>query len=105
MDNLTLVPNWISRAEQDKILQTRCSESHLWERRRRVRRQENEDEEMVSDNEAHEGPREDKSERRRGENSLYWKAITQLLANETDEVLILKLFLFFNLIYIFFCLN
>lgn len=87
MDNLTLVPKWISRIEQEKILQSRCSESHLWEHRRRTRRQENnEDEDMLSDNENEGGHREDKSERRRGENSLYWKAITQLLANETDEV-------------------
>lgn len=76
MDNLTLLPRWISRLEQDKILQSRCSESHLWERRRRSRRHENEDEEMLSDdNENNEARREDKSERRRGENSLYWKAI------------------------------
>lgn len=94
MDNLTLVPKWISRVEQDKILQSRCSETHLWDRRRRIRRQENnEDDEMLSDNESsnnnnnNAGRREDKSERRRGENSLYWKAITQLLANETEEVM------------------
>ncbi|OXA58622.1 zinc finger MYND domain-containing protein 19 isoform X1 [Folsomia candida] len=85
MDNLCIVPKWISRLEQDKILQSRCLESHSWERRRRSRRQENEDEEMLSDNENNESRREDKSERRRGENSLYWKAITQLLSNETDE--------------------
>lgn len=90
MDNLTLVPKWISRVEQDKILHSRCSESHLWERRRRSRRQENEDEEMMSDNENNNEARRDNennNERRRGENSLYWKAITQLLANETDEVI------------------
>lgn len=86
MDNLTLVPKWISRQEQDRILQSRCTESHFWERRRRGRRNENDDEDMLSDNEL-DGPREEKNERRRlGENSLYWKAITQLLANETDEV-------------------
>lgn len=90
-----LVPKWISRLEQDKILQSRCLESHSWERRRRSRRQENEDEEMLSDNENNESRREDKSERRRGENSLYWKAITQLLSNETDEVFIVHKYLIF----------
>ena len=29
---------------------------------------------------------EAKTERRKGENTLYWKAITQLLFNETEEV-------------------
>jgi hypothetical protein len=83
IDNLTLVPKWISRLEQDRILQIRCSEGHFWEGRRTIRR--NEDEDMPVDNDGN-GFRDDKQDRRRGENSLYWKAITQLLANETEEV-------------------
>jgi len=84
MDNLTLVPKWVSRLEQDRILQLRCADRHFWEGRRRVLRHANDDEDMESENE--EGIREDKHDRRLGENSLYWKAITQLLANETEEV-------------------
>ncbi len=41
------------------------------------------------------GAMDDKSERRKGENSLYWKAITQLLANETEEVQISRNRIFF----------
>ncbi|CAL8143702.1 unnamed protein product [Orchesella dallaii] len=87
MDNLTLVPKWVSKSEQDRILQSRSSESHFWDRRRRIPQNGNEEDNMLSDHELDEPqrPREDKGERRKGENSLYWKAITQLLANETEE--------------------
>jgi len=86
MDNLTLVPKWITRSEQNKIIQSRSPEN-IWERerRRRGRREDNEEDgEMLGDT-VDDPRREDKGERRRGVNSLYWKAITQLLANESDE--------------------
>lgn len=112
MDNLTLVPKWVSKSEQDRILQSRSTESHFWDnnRRRRIPQQQHppnggmlggglggagiiEEDNMLSDHELEEQPSqqriprgEDKGERRKGENSLYWKAITQLLANETEEV-------------------
>lgn len=135
MDNLSLVPKWVSKSEQDRILQSRSTESHFWEnnnrRRARIPMQQGggglggimgglgggmgggmgggimEEDNMLSDQEIDEPPpnphqpqqhqrmrgvgvggggMDDKSERRKGENSLYWKAITQLLANETEEV-------------------
>lgn len=121
MDNLSLVPKWISKMEQDVILQGRSTETHFWDNNnhRMLRRgragaarggdhqqqQLMEEDQMLSDQELEGGqaggqhlpPRlEDKGERRKGENSLYWKAITQLLANETEEVNGGKIFFFWR---------
>ena len=91
LDNLTLVPKWISKLEQDNILRIRCTETHIWERRQDgsplddVENLLGDEEESCADDSSY---REDeaKTERRKGENTLYWKAITQLLSNETEEV-------------------
>jgi hypothetical protein len=99
VDNLTLVPKWCSRREQDAILQARCTEPSIWEPAVRdpvepsvpypTQTRESLDGEIFSDDEFDEpfspGERNKIEKRRRGENSLYWKAITQLLTNETDE--------------------
>ncbi|CAG7836024.1 unnamed protein product [Allacma fusca] len=90
LDNLTLVPKWISRLEQDSILRMRCTETHVWERRREIRNCPLEDvDHLLSDETDCVGDDtrgdEPKIERRKGENTLYWKAITQLLSNETEE--------------------
>jgi len=90
LDNLTLVPKWISKLEQDNILRIRCTETHVWERRQDgsplddVENLLGDEEESCADDSSY---REDeaKTERRKGENTLYWKAITQLLSNETEE--------------------
>jgi len=91
LDNLTLVPQWISKVEQETILRVRCTEKHVWEHRdgeaspldaiERFLRDESE----CADDDAQRPGNEQKTDRRRGENTLYWKAITQLLSNETEE--------------------
>jgi len=112
MDNLTLIPNWISKQEQNAILAFRCTEANAWNDltaavapSRNLSHPSNllydevgsESESTSSTEEspanlaisgrANQTPSaEEKRSKRQGENSLYWKAITQLLANETDEV-------------------
>jgi len=112
IDNLTLVPSYLSKAEQDSILRLRCTEPNIWGRRTRgwgnLLRQNNNggeadedlDENVIgetlensnnssfadfSDSSSEQGDEENKTERRRGENSLYWKAIVQLLSGESEE--------------------
>ena len=110
VDNLTLVPTWISRLEQDSILELRCTESSIWTERQQQQQgrsgtlphpepgrsrhtyESNSNlrasaEGQESDDDFNPSGEDNKREKRRGENSLYWKAITQLLANETDEVI------------------
>jgi len=99
IDNLTLVPKWVSRREQDTILRSRCIEPNIWEQGGREPVQAvaqphpvhgGDGDDMSSDDEFDEAfsrgsdPNK-RDKRRRGENSLYWKAITQLLSNETEE--------------------
>lgn len=111
MDNLTLIPSWISKQEQNSILAFRCTESHAWAGRSSASQNltnplsleeeilGSESESTASEesgfgrgslrngNSSHGANTEEKQSKRQGENSLYWKAITQLLANETDEVI------------------
>jgi len=70
------IPSLLHPDNNDVEMQSEFSSSDM-----SMRREEDLNNHQISDS-----LRSDKSERRKGENSLYWHAITQLINNETEEV-------------------